>query len=103
MKTYFIKSGYKHNLDENKIPVPYVDCKMNSKSYQVSVYKFAAKFIKSKNLRNCLDIGCGLGYKLVNYIYPICHDITGIEAESLKRYFNLEDFFKRNGIQGGDF
>ena len=80
-KLYFIKRGYKLNLDQEGKAIPYLDCIEDSKSYQVAVYKFARKLIKEKKLKNILDIGCGYGLKLKKFILPVCQDIVGIDQQ----------------------
>ncbi|MHC4572551.1 MAG: glycosyltransferase [Planctomycetota bacterium] len=79
--SYFIKTGYRCNLGSNGSANPYFDDVENSSSYQAAVYRFAAEVIKENGLTSVLDIGCGFGIKLGKYIYPVCHDVTGIDFE----------------------
>ena len=81
MGPYCIKTGYKPNLDEMSPCLHYNEKVGSSEIHQVAVYKYVAQLIRSAALRNCLDIGCGYGYKLVKHIYPVCHDITGIDID----------------------
>ncbi len=74
---YFIKEGYKGNPAVGD----YEETIYNSMHYQVNVYKFAAKVIKDNDLKNVLDIGCGFGLKLIEYIYPTCRKIVGIDLK----------------------
>jgi predicted TPR repeat methyltransferase len=80
-KKYFIKQGYLCNFDEKGCAIPYLDNKSSSEMYQTEVYKFAKQVITKNRLRNVLDIGCGFGEKLEEFIYPACSDITGVDAE----------------------
>jgi len=81
MNTYFIKKGYKCNIDLKGRAIPYLDTKSVSRSSQVEVYKFAKRVMQNYNLENVLDVGCGFGQKLKEFIYPICSDITGVDTE----------------------
>ncbi len=79
MESYHIKEGYKCIMVKNGRPLPYGDNLVDSSSYQIDVYKYASQLIKSAHVRNSFDIGCGYAHKLVNYIYPICSDITAVD------------------------
>lgn len=77
MKTYDIKAGYQCN------PIDYYAGSVhNSACYQIPVYKFAAEIIQKYNLKNCMDIGCGFGIKIVDFLCRVCNDVTGIDLES---------------------
>lgn len=78
MMEYFIKKNYRTNLDV----IPYIDTLPRSSTYQYEIYKFARKIIKKHDLKNILDIGCGIGTKLYEIIYPVCEDIIGIDSSS---------------------
>jgi len=78
---YFIKEDYRCNSDARGKPFPYEDDVYNSIHYQANVYKFAAKIINDYNLKSVLDIGCGFGLKLIEFIYPVCNKITGIDLK----------------------
>ncbi len=78
MTEYFIKKNYRINLDV----IPYMDTLPHSYYYQYEVYIFARKIIKKYDLKNILDIGCGIGTKLREIIYPVCEDIIGIDSSS---------------------
>ncbi len=75
---FYIKNGYKHNLDAN----PYGCTEEDSIIYQRDVYRYAANLIEQHNLKSVLDLGCGHGMKLKEFIQPITKDITGIDWES---------------------
>jgi len=72
---YFIKEGYRHNLNAS----PYGDSESDSKIYQLDVYNYARNHILNNNVTSVLDIGCGHGMKLKEYILPNCNDVTGID------------------------
>lgn len=48
--------------------------------FQVPVYQFAQKFIKDHLITSVLDIGCGWGVKLDEFIRPECKEVVGIDA-----------------------
>jgi len=74
---YRIKNGYKCNSEIGQ----YEETVYNSMHYQVNVYQFAATVLRDRKLESVLDIGCGFGMKLINYIYPVCHRIVGIDLK----------------------
>lgn len=80
-ETYCIKKFYICNLDKNRKTAPYLDTTKDAEIYQYAVYEFAKEIIKKYNLKSVLDIGCGLGTKLTEIIYPVSRDITGIDVE----------------------
>jgi glycosyltransferase involved in cell wall biosynthesis/SAM-dependent methyltransferase len=96
-KTYFIKKEYQCNLDTKGNANPYFDDVDSSSSFQADVYRFAADVIRKYRLKSVLDIGCGFGIKLSQYIYPLCNDITGIDVEHAiefcKRKHNFGKWF----------
>jgi SAM-dependent methyltransferase len=75
VNTYFIKLGYK----ENSTPEIYRDSVENAQIYQVEVYKHAGEIAHSPTIASVLDIGCGLATKLIEYVWPHCDDITGVD------------------------
>jgi SAM-dependent methyltransferase len=76
---YYIKEGYRCNLDSTGRARPFLDDPESAGRYQVRVYEYARKIIRRHGLRNILDIGCGLGVKLRHIIYPVCRNITGVD------------------------
>jgi len=74
---FFIKNDYKHNLNAN----PYGCTEEDSIIYQRDVYRYAADLIKQNNLKSVLDLGCGHGMKLEEFIAPLVNDISGIDCE----------------------
>jgi len=77
LSDYWIKKGYR----SNEQPTHYDDSLEDSQIYQLDVYKHAAAIATDRKVESVLDIGCGLGTKLVNYIAPLCPNITGIDSE----------------------
>ena len=78
MNTYCIKDGYQHNNN----PVPYLDSLEDSVTYQLDVYTFAASIIKKNHAHSIVDIGCGLGSKLEQYIQSPGNQIFGVDCEA---------------------
>lgn len=74
---FFLKAGYRSNAE----PKAYTDSLIDSRTYQVPVYQYAAALVKTQGIQSVLDLGCGLGTKLVEYIRPLCEDVTGVDAE----------------------
>ena len=60
-QSFFIKAGYL----ENHSPVNYQDTVEDSATYQLEVYHHAAQLVIRHRLGSILDVGCGLGTKLV--------------------------------------
>jgi SAM-dependent methyltransferase len=81
MDNYHIKENYKCNFDSEGEAVPYLDTYRNSLIFQYDVYEYAKNVIAKNNLTNILDVGCGLGAKLNELIYPVCKDIVGIDKK----------------------
>lgn len=71
---YCIPSGYTINAN----PEHYVDLDAKDE-YQKEVYLYVKKFLEEKGLSDVVDVGCGSGYKLVNYLGYM--NTTGIETE----------------------
>ena len=71
---YFLPIEYRINA----IPQHYVDVNETDAS-QKEVYLYAKKVMADKKLNSVIDVGCGSGYKLVNYLGEF--DTTGIETE----------------------
>lgn len=75
----FIRDGYHANKKAKE--TPYLGSEDDASYFQVDVYRFAKILIVEKNIRSVLDIGCGFGNKLREFIMPVCKDITGIDSE----------------------
>jgi 2-polyprenyl-6-hydroxyphenyl methylase/3-demethylubiquinone-9 3-methyltransferase len=78
VNTYFLKPGYR----ENNNPEVYRDSPERAQMYQVDVYRHAGEIARSPGIASVLDVGCGLATKLVEYVWPHCHDITGVDDAS---------------------
>lgn len=75
VERYFIKAGYTVNPN----PRSYRDTLEDSLRYQADVYRHAGERSRSLRARSVLDIGCGLATKLMEYVYPHCSDVTGVD------------------------
>lgn len=65
---YHLPEGYQENLH----PVPYVATVEKSNWYQVEVYRLAALLLSQmEGLKKVLDLGCGMGTKLSEFIVPL--------------------------------
>lgn len=71
MGDYFIKYGYKISRISKNKAISYIDTNHCSQRHQADVYRYAASIILKHDLGNVLDVGCGIGLKLREYIYPI--------------------------------
>ena len=88
-KTYFTKPGYR----SRKKPVPYNDNEEDSLTYQLDVYRYAAGQLTAGSAQSVLDIGCGYGLKLKEFILPLTDQITGIdEAHAISYCRTHHDF-----------
>ena len=104
-KNYYIKSNYKPNKENKTFETGEIKYWINNRIHhslysRPLLYKCSKKLIKKKNLKSVLDIGCGPAVKLMKYIYPICHDIYGIDQENIikfcKNKYGLKNFFIDN-------
>ncbi len=83
---YFIKEGYKINLNDDGSRVMQYTSVPKDTIYQVECYKYAAKLIRENNVKSCLELGSGSGYKLNKYIFPYCKDVYGIDLKHAVEY-----------------
>jgi len=95
MKSYFIKEGYKCNLDSHGKPIPFLDDECGASTYQVKVYEFVKKVILKYDATSILDIGCGYGIKLKESILPVCKNIVGIDMKHAIDFCREEHSFGR--------
>lgn len=63
MGKYFIKDGYKENLDN----LYYDDNPSDNITWQPDVYRYAIAYAKKHKIKNIIDIGSGNGDKLYDY------------------------------------
>ncbi len=94
---YFIKKGYKENVNSNGEVVERYSAPPLDKVFQVSVYNYARKLLLKNKLNNVIEFGTGSGYKLNKYFSSICDDIAGIDyphsiTYSEKKYPNIKWF-----------
>ena len=68
IKDYIINNNPNHHNDSNF-----------SDEGQKEVYQFCAQFMTENRLKKVVDIGCGSGYKLVNYLSEF--ETIGVETE----------------------
>jgi 2-polyprenyl-3-methyl-5-hydroxy-6-metoxy-1,4-benzoquinol methylase len=85
MNKYFIKDGYRENLDNSY----YSDNLSDNIIWQPDVYSYAIEYAKKHNIKNIIDIGSGNGDKL--YKHRNAFDITfidfGSNLETIKNKF----------------
>ncbi len=108
MKNYGIKEGYIHKTNAqpktaiSKGKFYWNDYRLKvDKYYQHHVYKYAKNFIKSNKIQTVADVGCGTGWKLMHYIFPVCSNILGIDQLEVvkqhaqkyeQKFFEYDDF-----------
>ena len=73
ISNYLVNNEPSHHIDLN-----YKD------EGQKEVYLYCRQFMKENNLNNVADVGCGSGYKLVNYLKGF--NTIGIETEPCYSY-----------------
>ena len=83
MGDYCIKDGYEHrtvNATMETTAGDYWNSKRLVLSHyaQWSAYDRAAKLIREHGFKTVLDVGCGVGHKLMKMIAPLA-DVTGVE------------------------
>lgn len=93
--SYFIKQGYRCNLDAEGNAAVYMCDKHGASVYQVKVYEFARGMIVKHKFRSVLDVGCGFGLKLKRIIYPACSDVVGIDTKHSIDFCKREHSFGR--------
>ncbi|OQY48973.1 MAG: hypothetical protein B6242_00845 [Anaerolineaceae bacterium 4572_78] len=95
MDKYFIKEGYVPNKQSD-----FLDSQTASWIYQAAIYEFAQEIMQRHNLKSMLDIGCGFGVKLKEFILPVCADITGVDIEhtiaNCQKMYNFGNWFVDN-------
>jgi hypothetical protein len=74
MKTYFIKEGYQHRLDNR-----YFDDTENTDKWQREVYTFAKDVATKNNFTKVMDIGTGSAFKLLDNFKNF--ETVGIDVE----------------------
>lgn len=80
LKSQFaIKRGYLHRKYDR-----YFNDLLNTDEYQKEVYLYARRLMSENNFRRIADIGCGSGYKLVNYLAE--YETLGIDLTETVRF-----------------
>jgi 2-polyprenyl-3-methyl-5-hydroxy-6-metoxy-1,4-benzoquinol methylase len=91
-KNYFIKKEYRCQKSNFTVSQSDTDRYWSEERVffsfylQYDIYKYARKIIKKYKLKNTLDLGCGVGTKLMKLIYPICTDVTGVDQNEAIDY-----------------
>lgn len=88
-KNYFTKKYYQCH----KTPVFYDDNEEDSLTYQLDVYRYAAEVLQEQSARSVLDIGCGYGLKLKEFILPHTSLITGVDESHAINFCQTEHAF----------
>ena len=77
-KTYCIKEGYQPNLSGEAgqcepRPTFWTDDRIQmSRHCQYDVYRFARRIVRVARATSVIDVGCGVGTKLMELVYPVC-------------------------------
>lgn len=95
MKSYCMRKDYKCNLDSQGRAIPFLDDEHGAAAYQIKVYEFARKVVCKYKAESVLDIGCGLGVKLKEFILPVCEDIVGVDMRHAIDFCEREHDFGR--------
>lgn len=95
MDNFALDSRYHCNLTSEGEAYPYRDDAHNAARYQIKVYDYAARCIRSNSLKSVLDIGCGYGLKLRDIIHPLCGNIVGIDRAYAIHYCQKKHGFGR--------
>ena len=77
IKDYIVNKNPNHHDDSN-----FLD------EGQKEVYQFCAQFMTENELKKVVDIGCGSGYKLVNYLSEF--ETIGVETEPCFSLLNVK-------------
>lgn len=85
--TYIIRQDNRHDIEL-----------IATDEYQAEVYSKVNEFMQTFGLRNVLDIGCGSGYKLINYLGK--YETYGMETEPCYSFLK-EKYPDRNWILSG--
>lgn len=76
-KTYFLPANYSINY----FSTAYIDSEHLASSYQRQVYLTAQKLLKERKLTRVMDVGCGYGIKLKEFIAPYTSEVIGVDME----------------------
>jgi cyclopropane fatty-acyl-phospholipid synthase-like methyltransferase len=104
---YFIKTGYQPNprlsYDNSVIDSAYWTTKrIRQTTYNnYYTYKYVQNILKINKLASVLDVGCGIGLKLMNMISPYVNTIYGIDSPGAVTY--CKEKYPQAGFYGIDF
>lgn len=76
-KTYFLPKNYCINF----FSTAYIDNEQLASSYQRDVYLLAKKLILKNKLMSVMDVGCGYGIKLKEFIAPYAETVIGVDRD----------------------
>ncbi len=100
MNNYCIKEELEENRSTSKQFWTNEKIKKRDDESHYDVYKLCRKIIKKKEVKSVLDIGCGIGIKLMKLIEPVCENIYGIDQELSINYarqkYGQKNFFIDN-------
>ncbi len=85
---YFIKDGYRHRTENATVEQETGDYftpkrAVFSRHMQHHVYALAGKLTREHGLRSVVDVGCGLGHKLVELVAPSAERVVGIDQPTV--------------------
>lgn len=95
---YGLRRGYLHRTS-----VLHFDDRNNSDEFQKEVYAFARAFYEERQLQGVLDIGCGSGYKLLQYFGELPCAGAETDTEFLKQRYPDRIWFDVFGEAWKDF
>lgn len=95
MMHYGIKRGYREQNATGDKPIPFRDSRRRSRRSQSEVYRLSRDLAVLHNLDSLVDLGCGLGFKLAEFMRPICGAITGIDCPEAIEYCKRHHRFGR--------
>lgn len=85
---YFIKDGYQHRTENATVEQAVGDYftpkrVIFSRHMQHHVYALAARLAREQDLKSVVDVGCGLGHKLVEVVGPQAERVVGIDQPTV--------------------
>lgn len=84
--SYCIKPAYRLNLDEQGAQLGVYTEAPPDMVYQIAVYRWASELVRRFGAQSVLELGYGSGHKLLKYVFPVCSDITGVDAPHSLEY-----------------
>lgn len=89
---YFIKKGYRPNLQPQGGPQPtpsyrWTESRIRAASdFQAHVYRLAARLVRRHQLRAIVDVGCGPAIKTRRFLFQPGRRVVGIDQPDMVRY-----------------